>query len=362
MASYDYLDQLIKNAEEISSDSLSDVRRKTYDDMSDDIGLSLYKRPKYLGQELSKVENQYNELKTPKSDLASQLILAFAPAVAGAVGGESAAIAAPAASKQARDIYDVQMKESKQDVTDQKKALMDKYKKLLDIDKNAADQWLKAQKMQSDAATRAENLDFKREQLAQQAEIAKGNQDIRKLLAGAQNERAQEKKEERISKEQKLSDKQLESVNDLDTAKSDLQNILDLKESRKIETGQIAGRVPEFFAGEDVAAFRSALGRYKDQYRKAITGAGAGPTEIAMLEKRLPNETDQPENFIAKAKEAQRELDRRKDIFLSNLQKQGKKTDQFKEEQVQSEIGFTEDKAKRLQELRAKKAAGKLGQ
>lgn len=361
MASYDYLDQLIENAKNLDESqmpgSLSDIRAKTNQDT-----ISLYKRPEYLQKQLDLTEKAYNDVKAPTTDLASQMILAFAPAVAGAIGGESAAIAAPKVQEQARQVYGSVQQEQKQAAAEQKKALLDKYNKILTIDKDAAENFLKSQKLLQDRDIRNENLEFKKQQLAQQADLAKENQSIKKMLIGSQIEKAQDRAQERLSKEQKLSDKQLESINDIDTAKSDLQNILDLKESRNISSGQIAGRIPEFFAGEDVAAFRSALGRYKDQYRKAITGAGAGPTEIAMLEKRLPNETDQPENFVAKAKEAQVELDRRKRVYLSNLEKQGKKTDQFREESASASSGFTDEKAKRLQELRAKAASGKLGQ
>lgn len=340
MADYDYIDQLYKNAGSVGE----------FD------GDGVFKNKK-LSQKLAQIESDYNKIEEPKADFMSKLILSFAPAIAGAVGGESAALAAPVAQKQATDLYNEGLKEQKQSADARKKALMDQYNKLSAIG------------AKQDALEQQGEL--KRQELESRAEIAKGNQDVRRALAEAALERqkdasakraadAEARKKEKIEKSEKLSDKQVEAINDLDSAKSDLQNILDMKTSHNIKTGQIAGRIPEFFSGEDVAAFRSALGRYKDQYRKAITGAGAGPTEIAMLEKRLPNETDQPENFKAKAIEAQKELDRHKSIYLSNLGKQGKKVEQFQNEEPKS--GFSDEKAKRLQELRAKAAAGKLGQ
>ena len=51
---------------------------------------------------------------------------------------------------------------------------------------------------------------------------------------------------------------------------------------------------------EDFAAFRARIGQDFDQYRIAVTGAGAGPTELNMLEKNRPTERDTKEAFIKK--------------------------------------------------------------
>jgi len=127
----------------------------------------------------------------------------------------------------------------------------------------------------------------------------------------------------------KLSEKQVDAFTDLDNAESDLQNMLASLGQNKNWTGPIDGGVPDLMVGSDQVAFRSAVGKYKDAYRKAITGAGAGPKEIAILEKRLPSEYDEFKDFQAKANEGLSELRRRKQVMSSNLQKSGKNVSQF---------------------------------
>lgn len=129
---------------------------------------------------------------------------------------------------------------------------------------------------------------------------------------------------DRKAKEARPSEKEIEAFTDLDNAESDLNNLVSSLGENSNWVGPIDGRIPDMLVGEDQAAWRSALGKYKDAYRKAITGAGAGPTEIALLEKRLPKETDTLSNFKAKVREAQNEIKRRREIKAKNLERGGK--------------------------------------
>lgn len=137
-------------------------------------------------------------------------------------------------------------------------------------------------------------------------------------------------REDKKERESKPSDKQIEAFADIDNASSDLNNILVQLGSNSNWTGPVDGRIPDMLTSQDQAAWRSAVGKYKDAYRKAVTGAGASASEIARLETRLPSETDTFDNFKAKAAEAQKELARRKEVLASNLQKGGKNVDKFK--------------------------------
>lgn len=153
--------------------------------------------------------------------------------------------------------------------------------------------------------------------------------------AEARNERRYQAglaRQEKQEKEAKLSDKQVESLTDLDNAESDLNNLLASLGNNSEWTGPVDGRIPDLLVGSDQVAWRSALGKYKDAYRKAITGAGAGPTEIAMLEKRLPSEADTYDSFKSKSNEAIGEIARRRESLLGNYQKSGKNTSQFTNE------------------------------
>lgn len=297
-------------------------------------------------EELFKVEKP----QVIQRDPMSEAIVSFAPALLGAVTGESGALAAPGAAKQAREYYDTNIK-NQQEVANKAAEMANKQREKalelnLKVDKEIADR------------------DYKNQQLAQTAALNRENQDLRKLQIEAMRDAARERiaasNENKKAKEEeknRLSDKQVESLNEIDTAKSDIQNILALKQSSKIDTGPLAGRVPNLMSSEEVNAFRSALGRYKDQYRKAITGAGAGPTEIAMLEQRLPSEKDNDETFLAKAIEAEKELDRRREIYLSNLKKQGRNTVKFEETQ-QKKTDETIKRPSREEMIKALKAKG----
>ena len=139
----------------------------------------------------------------------------------------------------------------------------------------------------------------------------------------------EQKLTEKREKEAKPSEKQIEAFTDFDNAESDLNNILASLGKNSNWTGKVDGLIPDMLVGDDQVAWRSAVGKYKDAYRKAITGAGAGPTEIAMLEQRLPSEYDTFENFKAKSNEAIKELHRRRSILADNLTKGGKDVSQF---------------------------------
>lgn len=151
-------------------------------------------------------------------------------------------------------------------------------------------------------------------------------------------------RQDRLAKEAKPSDKQIEAFTDLDNAKSDLTNILGTLGKNAGWTGPVDGNIPNLLVGEDQNAWRSAIGKYKDAYRKAITGAGASAQEMARLETRLPSETDTYETFVAKAKEAEKEIARRKDVLANNLTKGGKDISKFREDPVmQSAQSFEPD-------------------
>lgn len=187
------------------------------------------------------------------------------------------------------------------------------------IAKQYGDAW------QNVTADDQENI-FKPLQLRENIEARKQTAAI---LAQNNAQARQDKLEEKREKASKLSDKQIEAFADLENAESDLNNLLGSLGNKSNWTGPVDGRVPDMFVGDDQVAWRSAVGKYKDAYRKAVTGAGAGPTEIAMLEKRLPSELDTLANFQAKSKEALKELQRRKQVLAQNLEKGGKNVAQF---------------------------------
>lgn len=151
------------------------------------------------------------------------------------------------------------------------------------------------------------------------------------MMMGIRREDQQTQREEKKTEKAKPSEKQVELFTDFDKAESDLDDLLSVSYKGDILTGPLEGRVPELIASSEKNAFRTAVGKYKDAYRKAITGAGAGPREIALLETRLPSETDRPEDFQAKALEAKKTLERYRSISAQNMEKAGKNVSEFKQ-------------------------------
>lgn len=182
-----------------------------------------------------------------------------------------------------------------------------------------------------DAKDYLDNLRKEQESQARLAET-KMNNDFRREELGLRRLERNEAMQTKAAEKARPSDKQIESFTELDTAESDLTNILAQLGNKSDWVGPVDGNVPKFLIGEDQAAWRSAVGKYKDAYRKAITGAGAGPSEIAILESRLPSETDPINNFIAKANEAKKQLYRYRDIMATNLENGGKNVKEFKKE------------------------------
>lgn len=128
----------------------------------------------------------------------------------------------------------------------------------------------------------------------------------------------------------RLSESQLKEVQDFDDTITKAQSVISMLGNNSNYTGSYDGRVPDALVGSDQVAFRSAVGRMTDAYRKLITGAGASNQELARLEGRLPQPTDTFADFQAKAKSLIEETKRAKESHLKNLEYNGKNTEPFK--------------------------------
>ncbi len=69
----------------------------------------------------------------------------------------------------------------------------------------------------------------------------------------------------------------------------------------------------------DFAAFKADTGRFFDLYRVAVTGAGASPGELKMLEKNVPTVSDRPEIFKRKMQNMIRFAEMKKSNHVKNL-------------------------------------------
>lgn len=165
-------------------------------------------------------------------------------------------------------------------------------------------------------------------------------QDRKDLMAMRQEDRDRAR-DDRLEREAKLSDKQVEGINQFDSTIGNAQAALDLlgvktdpktgKQTggRSDWTGQIDARIPDALVGADQVNFRAAVGRMTDAYRHLITGAGAGNQELARLEGRLPQPTDTFNDFKSKAQGFINELKKAKGTTLQNFAKSGKNVRDF---------------------------------
>lgn len=160
--------------------------------------------------------------------------------------------------------------------------------------------------------------------------LAAGRADAASERNNAREQAARDKKEEKA----KLSDAQLKDVQDFDDTINKAQSALAQLSDHSNWTGTIDGRVPDALVGSDQVAWRSAVGRMSDAYRKLITGAGASNQELARLEGRLPQPTDTFEDFKAKAKNLIQETQKAKQSHLKNLEYNGKNVTPFRDDPI----------------------------
>lgn len=79
------------------------------------------------------------------------------------------------------------------------------------------------------------------------------------------------------------------------------EDLLNRLEENKNLTGPAAGRIPgREIVDPDYAAFKADVGQWFDVYRVRVTGAGASPGELKILNKNRPQITDTPEVFKKK--------------------------------------------------------------
>lgn len=159
-----------------------------------------------------------------------------------------------------------------------------------------------------------------------------------------------EQEAERKKKEAaKISDKQLTPISDVDSVIANLDNVMSLAKEKFV--GPADARIPDIMTSGEEAAFRSAVGRMVDAYRKAITGAGASAMELQKLESRLPDPKDTLEQFKGKALEFRRELVRNRSTYVNTLKKQGKDVSEFEQSVDQPQTLSPEERLKKYEEM-----------
>ena len=121
---------------------------------------------------------------------------------------------------------------------------------------------------------------------------------------------------------QKLSDIELTKIQTLDETQIAGKNLLQAVVQNPGFVGPIDARIPfREMADADFAAFKSQVGQFFDKYRVAVTGAGASPGELKMLERNVPSITDPKDVFLRKMGKTLQLGAQIKKNYLSNLGK-----------------------------------------
>lgn len=119
-----------------------------------------------------------------------------------------------------------------------------------------------------------------------------------------------------------LTPKEVKDLTSYEEGEAMMTELANTVEQDPMLAGIIAGSVDlRGKVDKDFAAFKAKTAMQFNEYRLRITGAGAGPTELAMLEKVTPRSTDSPKEFISKARtfaEVNRKIRNR---LLKNLQR-----------------------------------------
>lgn len=127
-----------------------------------------------------------------------------------------------------------------------------------------------------------------------------------------------------------LSQGELTKLQEHDDAYMAGQELKDLVTNNPQLVGVFAGRVPLRKELEgDYSRFQAALGRFQDVYRRAITGQGAGPSELNMLMSRLPSGTDPTSTFIGKMDDFLKQTNTSRTRYLTNLKRANRDVTQY---------------------------------
>ncbi len=162
-------------------------------------------------------------------------------------------------------------------------------------------------------------------------------QDLRSMNEWAQKfkmqEMAQDRQDARTEKRAARAPKVLDSatlneITSVQTTSAQLNGLLSQINKFKGKIGA-QNRIPGLnavkqYIDPEYAAFTADLGTYFDSYRHAVTGAGAGPGELDMLMKNVPNISDSPASLESKIKASLKAGQRTLQIKLQTLGRAGR--------------------------------------
>lgn len=185
------------------------------------------------------------------------------------------------------------------------------------------------------AATEAEKRQFeldKEERAAAQRALDRVEQHRLRLkeigLANstkAADRAADDEKEAR--KEARPAEAVVNTVSDFDASIATASRLMELKD--KVDTGPLVSRIPDLVASNERIELEALTKELFNQYRKAITGAGASIAEIEDLQKSMPSMNDNDDPYKTKLQAFINKAERSKNIHLLNQTRNGKDMSAF---------------------------------
>jgi hypothetical protein len=172
-----------------------------------------------------------------------------------------------------------------------------------------------------------------------------------------------------LERKKSLPAKQLEDLGKFDNLEQDLDDVVNTLQTKGLRLGPGFSTTPGAISdmlgqmkGKNFAALKSDIGRNFQLYRKETTGVAAGYPELNMLAPNYPKATDKNDVFIQKSIDVIKDVKRNREILLDYFSKGGYAVSKLRKNKLEKQSSvWSPDKARRLEELRRKKAEGTLG-
>ena len=131
-------------------------------------------------------------------------------------------------------------------------------------------------------------------------------------------------------KKERLVASEIKTVADFEASKKELSGLLEKVSEDSDLTGWWTGKAPSALRSNKARAFQAQLEQAFNQYRVAVTGAGASEGEIEKLKEAFVSMQDNPELFKEKTKVILEKMNNQQESFMSSLEAGGKDIDNFR--------------------------------
>lgn len=264
--------------------------------------------------------------KVPERDLASEMILSFAPAIVGAFGGESAAIAQAPAGEKARKFYEDARKQEIEKVEARNKQAKESY---ADQTKQALDRKEREDKLRA-------QIQMAKESNALRKEIADQSSEDRKAIAGA----TRQEKSDKAAAGKLLPSGAVENLASSEAATNMIKELNTQLEGMKDFDPYGAANPLRYIKGTDaknkIDAYDASLTATAQMVGKFLEGGKLTDVDFAKYKSMLPpyDATDAVKK--AKINQIQKMIEQKQATDSSYYKKAGYSADQFQKGDVKS--------------------------